>query len=196
MGDLLPDIEGNNGLLREAIPVLIVDSETLTPPTVNAMSAFDWAVSQGRAYSVSTSLQTIPSGSRLAYSFENPVNSGVRVHVARRLFSNNRQGNDLPLQRELILSPASIPAATSVTPNKINPNGGASAATFTYGNADIGTPVFSAIMPLNGRAEDISIPRILNPGDSFGYQIEGSGGGALDETARVSMSLVYFEEAL
>ena len=197
MPDFLPDIEGDDGTIREAIPVLPVSADGRTG-VVTLVSELDAAVAEGRAYSASTSVQAIATGERLKARLSNPSGSGKRLKVTQRFFSNDRQGDDAMLRRGLIVQPSAIAGATEVSANNLLPGAATSEARFAFATdaATLGASVVENLMPLNGGTERVDVPRYVLPGDSFAYEIEGAGDGTVQSPAAAAIAFVWIEEDL
>ena len=90
------------------------------------------------------------------------------------------------------------PLATSVvTPNNLKTGGSTSVIEFRYvvDTSNFGTSNLSQVMPINGITKDIEVTRLVQPGEGFGYEIQGAGGG-LGNALRASMTFVWYEETV
>lgn len=158
-------------------------------------SALDEATRAGRAYSVGSGVQSVSTSNYLQVRFANPIGSGKRCYVVNRNFSNNRASGSVNLEAGLFpVNPATI-SGTAVTPNNLLPGGDASASTFEWlvDTNSLGTPAVARILPVDGVQDNIEILRLVNPGQSFAYQIQGAG-VALASQARISFGMVWYEE--
>lgn len=155
---------------------------------------FEDAVKSGRAYSVGSGVQTASTGDYLKVVFKNPVGSGKKYFIFLRRFSSDT--NSAILQAGLVISPTAITSPTTVTGNNLLTGGPASAAEFTYKveNSVLGTAVLTTALPINGIPSEIYTLRILAEGQSFGYQVEGVGGGGVGSQSRIAASIIWFEE--
>lgn len=192
MSDQLPDLRGGSNRLVEATPVMIVDPNGNTGQT-NVQAKLEQSIEAGNAFSVGTGNVQVPNNSYLKYWLSNPQGSGKRLYVHNRFFSNNRRANQSGLQRDLIINPIPFNGAAMVTPNPLDGLSNNAVGVFGWGvDGDaLGTPViernFSAANDVN-----VSIPRIVLPGQSFGYQIAGIGRN--NNAVKLSMSVVWIEE--
>lgn len=159
-------------------------------------STFEEAQRAGRSYSVGTGVQSVTTSNFLQYRFFNNTNNLRRCFVTDRIFTNNRPSGSVNLELGFFPEYATaLAGATDVTPNNLKPGGAAAAAEFQWrvNGTSLGTPALGQILPLEGVSFDIQINRILEPGDSFAYQIGGAG-GSLNNAARISASVIWFEE--
>lgn len=150
----------------------------------------------GRAYSAGTSVQSVTADSFLQYRFENPIDSNKLYFVEKRIFSNNRSAGQGNL--ELSFFPtysAPLPGASAVTPNNLRPGGASSSALFEWvvSSTSLGIAPLGQILPTGGALFTLTISRILEPGQSFAYEVGGAGGG-LNNAARVASTIIWFEE--
>lgn len=194
MTDQLPDLTGNNERQIEARPVVVVGFDG-QEAVIATRSVRDKGIVEGRTFSAGTGVRTVPAGEYLKFRLVNPSGSGKHLYITDRIFSNDRSYTDANMVSELVVNPSAISGATLVTPNNLMPGSGASVASFEHsaGAAQLGTPVLSRLLPLNGVFDSIAIPRIVLPGEAFGYQIEGRGTVASENAARASMTLVWSE---
>lgn len=160
--------------------------------------SFEGAQRAGRAYSVGTSVQAVSATNYLKYRFANPANSGKRYFVTERWFTNDQSSGDANIESGFFPTYATdLPASTSVTPNNLLPSGGASDAVFQWNvnTNTLGTPALGQVLPVDGVLFNITIMRIVDPGQSFAYQMGGAGGG-LNNAARLAATLIWYEEDL
>lgn len=198
MSDLLPNVEGDRGQVSQSTPVLVANGLQGSPP-VSAASVLNVAAFAETAFSAGTGTQSIATGSRMKAVIKNPLGSGVRIILAFRRFSNDRQGADALLERRFL--PAFSGALTAPEIGCISPlNNGSgnsvSLADFRY-SVDAQTltgAVIGAPLPLNGIPETIEALRFIYPGQAIAYEIEG-GQGALQDSARAEMTFAWVEES-
>ncbi|MEL7299366.1 MAG: hypothetical protein AAFM92_03190 [Pseudomonadota bacterium] len=193
MADQLPDIQGANGRRQEATPVVAVDAFGRIGQ-LGVEGKLEQAIERGQAFSVGTPLESVPGSQYLKYWLQNPAGSGKRLYVVKRGFSNNRRITQSHLTRGLVINPTPDGAGTNVA---LNPLDGVSVgnAAGVFGWAVGGAFAEGAAIERNfqaGNTIEISVPRIVLPGQSFGYQIKGQGNGA--GSVKVSATLVFIVE--
>jgi hypothetical protein len=159
-------------------------------------TALEEAQRQGRAFSVSTNVQPVTANNYFKSRFENPSGSGKRCFVVNRLFSNNRASGAVNLEAQLYVNDNQLATPTTVTPNNLHPGLNISSAvvfTWNASSTDLGGAAFSRILPVNGALDSIDITRIVDPGQSFTYQIRGAG-NSIQNAVRTSVAMIWFEE--
>ncbi|MBY6005375.1 hypothetical protein KUV62_15730 [Salipiger bermudensis] len=159
--------------------------------------AFEEAQRAGRAYSVGTSTQSVTASNYLQARFQND-STDKRYFLTQRLISNNRASGQTNLELEFFPTySTALTGGTSVTPNNLKPGAASSAADFEYAvnGTSLGTPALGQILPVDGVQFRIDVNRIIEPGQSFAYQIGGAG-GSLSNAARVALTLIWYEEDL
>lgn len=160
--------------------------------------SFEEAQRAGRAYSVGTGVQSVTSTNFLQMRFENPSGSGRRYFITQRLFSNNRASGSTNLELGFFPTYSTpLSGATTVPGNNLRPGSPASSVDFEWvvDNTSLGTPALGQILPVNGNQFKIDVARIVEPGQSFAYQIGGAGGG-LNNAARIAAAFIWLEEGL
>lgn len=162
---------------------------------LTTQSDFISAQNAGRTYSVGSGVQAVGILNYLQVRLSNPAGSGRNLILTDRVFTNNRTATASPLETEFFVGQPTF-SGTSVTPNNLNPGGGASVAEFEYrvSTSALASPILSRILPLNGLQDDITVRRTLMPGESIAYQIADAGLVALISAARASISFVWIEE--
>lgn len=161
-------------------------------------TTFEEEQNKGRSYSVGTSTQAVTTGNYLQFRFENPSDSGKRYRVTERWFANDQASGAENLETEFFPEYATpLTGATVVTPNNLNPSFNGSDAVFEWlvDSTTLGTPALGQVLPNDGIMFKIQVPRILNPGQSFAYQIGGAG-SSVNNAARVAVTFVWYEEDL
>lgn len=164
-------------------------------PTHNALEE---ATRAGRAFSVSTSIQSVAAGNYLNTRFSNPAGSGKNCFVVIRRFDNNYTQVS---EYYGVANPVALTSPTTVTPSNLDTGGVASVVTFTWNmgttrldsSPTTASPVGGVISM--GSSATIETARLIRPGQSFGHYIGGSGGG-LGATARLGVTLNWYEEAI
>jgi hypothetical protein len=191
MADVLPNVEGDNGQIKESTPVIMINPDG----SLAAPNALVEATRSDRAYLASTGPIAVTIGQRLHAILSNPSDSGVNVFLYNRLF-----GNDIAASGDNLEYVAyGNPTATLAN----------SAAGF---NADIGQAGSNSIFSFEaapsitmggftGTGE--TLPRgdtysrdllaIMRPGVSLGFTIQGDGNN-LVQAARLSITLEWYEE--
>lgn len=161
-------------------------------------TTFEEAERAGRAYSVGTGTLGVTGSNYLQWRMENPSGSGKRYYITERWFSNDRASGQENLETEFYPTYATpLDGATTRTPNNLLPSGPASDAVFEYvvDNTTLGTAALGQVLPVDGVILKIEVDRVLEPGQSFAYQIGGAG-GSLSNAARIASTVIWYEEDL
>lgn len=164
-----------------------------------ALTPFEQAMYDGRAYSAGTGKQFINSNTVLGQTFENPAGSGVNAIITLYRFYNNRKADEEPLTMGYIVNPANLTAGNLVTPTGHKPGQAASQMVFWWDvasyrlDSDPSTPnPLGFILPTGGQDLKIDTPIIIGPGSSFGFYIQGS----TKNRDEVSINYAWYEEAI
>lgn len=160
------------------------------------VSNFENAVLKGRAFSAGTRTVELVNDKYLKYKFSNPVGSGKRCVVIFRQFQNTMSYRDQMLINGLVVQPNLIENPNIVIPNNLVTGGEPSVTQFEWGEDEnqLGQSVIDGPLPLNGDPYRIEIPRIVLPGESFGYQVQGIKGKQIETTVFAAMGIVWYEE--
>lgn len=160
-------------------------------------NALEEAVRAGRAYSAGTGFQAVSGSNYLKYRFYNPIDSGVNCFVTLRKTITATTSQFLTSQ--LVLDPDPITGGINATPANLRNGSPDSVVQFSwkYESTPLvgGTVVGGLPIPLNGVALDIEVLRLVQPGELFGYQIQGAG-GPLSQAILSSMALIWYEETI
>lgn len=155
------------------------------------------AIREGRAFSVGTGTVTVNTGMYLNQIFENPVGSGKNAFVVKRIFNTDRLPNFKPIDVEFLPSPDALPAPIVATPANLKTGGMSSAMRFHWSRSEAPltkTPPLSQLIsffvPGGGKGYIIDTLRIVEPGESFGFLMNG---GA-EDADKVTISYTWYEE--
>jgi predicted secreted protein len=157
--------------------------------------AFEEAVRAGRAFSAGTGFQAITGSNYLKYRFANPANSGVNafVTIRRTVTATTTEF----LNSQLVINPSAITTPTVVTPSNLKTGGVSSLIEFTTkleATALTGGIITGGLpIPLNGIPLNIEVIRLVQPGEVFGYQIQGAG-GPLSQSVSCGVAVIWYEE--
>jgi hypothetical protein len=156
--------------------------------------SFEEALRDGRAYSVSTGVVSVPVGSYLNYIFTNPASATTNAILAVHTFSTDLAAPASITQK---VNPTAITSPTMVSPVNLKTGGNTSSctlATKTETTALAGSGATGQLLiPGNGFEYKNDLMRIIPPGQSFGFSIGGAG-GVLASAAKISASLAFWEE--
>lgn len=159
------------------------------------ISAFQTALEESRAYSVSTNVLSATTGQYIHLSFTNPINSGKNVFLTRREFTNDSKDEILILTFKPVIE--ALTGGTVVNGNNLYTGEVDSLASIKYlvNTTNIDSATSSSMLPTHGETRIQDTPRILRPGDGFTYQIAGAG-GSLTNATKATMQFAWYEEAL
>lgn len=193
--DQIPDAVGGGGRLIEATPVVFLNGDNEVTAIVDIQGKFERAVEDGRAYSIGSGLRRAENNKSLSVRLTNPANSGKRMYITDRVFSNSRRGSQKMATTEFVVNTNALSGATVVNANNLMPGSDSpSAATleWTNGTENLGDAVLSRVLPLNGIQDNVTVPRIMLPGTSIGYRIPGIGRG--NSAMDASIAFIWIEE--
>jgi hypothetical protein len=160
-------------------------------------TAEEEAVRAGRAYIMSTAMQSVAAGSFLNATISNPTGSGVNVFVTMRMFECNQANGATPAEWTTYANPTTVPATTSAPVNRML-GGGASTTVFRYAVSGTalagGTVADSGTVYTGGGPTPNVIMSTLVPGQTGGVVI-GGGGGGLAAAQRCKVSYAIYEES-
>jgi hypothetical protein len=159
-------------------------------------TSFEEAVRDGRAFSAGTGFQSIATTNYLKYRFSNPSDSGVNAFVTiRRTVTATTSAF---LNSQLVISPDAMTTPTAVTPANLRTGGVTSDIDFTFKNDAAalsgGTLTGGLPIPLNGIPLNIDTVRLVQPGEVFGYQIQGA--GTLAQPVSCAVAVIWHEETV
>lgn len=159
------------------------------------ISAFQTALEESRAYSVSTNVISATTGQYIHVSFTNPANSGKNIFLTRREFTNDSKEDILILTFKPVIE--ALTGGTVAVGGNLYTGGTPSAASVKYlvNTTNIDSATSTSMLPTHGATRIQDTARILRPGDGFTYQIAGSGGSITNAT-KATMHFVWYEEAL
>ena len=180
------------------ISIGLSDASSITFINGPVHSAEEEAQRSGRGFSANTGTQSILAGQYLKYRFANPVGSGKRCFVYMRDFTNDRKANDTIPQTVFCVNPDPIDTPNTVTPINLITGGAPSTTEFTWKVDDtvLTNPASTRFLSINGipLQLDKTWTRAVDPGQSFGYYIQGTAGGALQNALSASMLCLWYEE--
>lgn len=158
------------------------------------------AVRDFRAFTASTGAQSVIQNNSIAAVLKKTIDSGVNVHLVRRLFSNNRADSGESLEYFAVGNPSAILANVGTGINRRS-LGAPSASAFEWGvdttanlgqlGGFLGT---GEILP-RGAPYTRDFEVILAPGRGFGVIIQGAGNN-VNNAVRVGITLEWYEEAI
>ena len=156
-----------------------------------------YAVKDQRGFLGSTLPQTVNASNVLYMTFVNPVNSGVDCIVDARELAANIAYNGTVLEYQAYVNPTATLTQTATTANRHAGSTVPKAQMFWQVAPSItmgGSLSVGGFLPLSGVTQRLDFPTIIPPGHGFGYSILGSGGGALQNQARLCINVQWFEE--
>lgn len=169
-----------------------------------AQSTVEQAIRAGRAYSCSTSIQSIAAGNFLNFRVANPAGSGKNLVVFLRRFDSNKVAAPC-LEYYGVSNPVTLSGTiNTLTPGNFKPaSGNSTIAQVTWAShtarldssPTTASPI-GGIIAIDGSATFIEQDRIIAPGQSFGHYIAGSGGSGLGsgDAVRLGQAWFFFEE--
>lgn len=193
MTDRLPNVTGDGGREVQATPVIPIDANDKIGQ-IGTEGKLEQCIERGCAFSVGTPLLPVRRNEYFKYWLSNPAGSGKRLYVTLRGFSNNRRINQSHLVRDLVINPTADGGGQSVAFNPLDGfSAGMAVGSFGYaiGGAFPEVPALSRNFQ-SGTTINITVPRIVLPGQSFGYQIAGRGNG--NNAVRCSATIVLIVE--
>lgn len=160
---------------------------------VGSLSAFQTALEQSRAYSISTNVLSATAGQYIHVAFTNPIGSGKNVVLFKREFTNDAKEDILILTFKPVIE--TLTGGVVVNGQNLYTGSPASAVTLKYlvNATNIDSAAASSMLPVGGATRTQDVPRILRPGDGFTYQIAGAG-GSLANAVKATMLFAWYEE--
>jgi hypothetical protein len=157
------------------------------------ISAFQTAIEEQRAYSVSTNILTATAGQYIHVTFTNPANSGKNIFLVKREFTNDSKTDILVLTFKPVIE--ALTGGTVMTGGNLYTGGAPSAAYLKYlvNTTNIDSSTATNMLPINGITRVQDVVRVLRPGDGFTYQIAGAGGSLVNAT-KATMLFAWYEE--